>query len=158
MPPLARRTRQKYSPSSSPNRLVSHGPAACVNSRLTSQVAVLRTCGTAQKGKTVQERIFTISDPNGRRSRRHHSANVAEVTIPPQGMDVPIRILLEMFTIDVHAYILEGIHLELTHWLIGLFEKRTSPAPAQRHFIWRARTGCSLPKGAQRNRNEVRSR
>ena len=39
-PLLASNTRQKYSPSSSPRRAVFQGPAASVNSRLTSQVAV----------------------------------------------------------------------------------------------------------------------
>src|SRR2546425_5055354 len=40
VPLLARRTRQKYSPSSSPKSCVFHGPAASVSSRLTSHVAV----------------------------------------------------------------------------------------------------------------------
>src|SRR5207249_11216982 len=40
VPWLARRTRQKYSPSSSPKSCVFHGPAASVNRRLVSHVAV----------------------------------------------------------------------------------------------------------------------
>src|ERR1700730_4147707 len=40
MPLLARMTLQKYSPSLSFKRRTSHGPAASVSSRLTSQVAV----------------------------------------------------------------------------------------------------------------------
>src|SRR6266403_5457087 len=40
MPLLALITREKYSPSSSSESRVSHGPAASVSSRLTSQVAV----------------------------------------------------------------------------------------------------------------------
>src|SRR4029077_6235927 len=43
MPLLAPITREKYSPSSSTRSRVSQGPAASVNSRLTSQVAVC-TC------------------------------------------------------------------------------------------------------------------
>lgn len=38
--------------------------------------------------------------------------------MPPHGMDVAIRVLLEMFTIEVDNCTLEGIHLELT--LLGI--------------------------------------
>src|SRR5437867_2547626 len=114
VPLLPRRTRQKYSPSSSPKSFVFHGPAASVNSRLTSQ---------DDAGMNTPCPILRSSHSKGDRS--HHSGVGSNLALWGRYMNSPhadersVLLLLHWSTTSICLAILSGANRSSAsnHWM-----------------------------------------